>query len=274
MRKPRAFTLVELLVVIGIIALLISILLPALSQAREAAKRAVCLSNIRELGNALRLYGVAFKDALPIGYIDQRQFNYVANFNNSVAASIVAPTSLGLLHPAGLMPSGKAFYCPSDEDPQFSFDTPSNPWPFYNTTPPHPWLTDKGAGRHCRLGYNSRPMADWLPGLKVADPATRQLPMLVFQGNVRAVPKLSKLKNKAILSDLIMTKGYVTRRHKKGINVLYANGSGQWIPLSDFDKSPWKLLPFINIAYNNFMLNEPANAPPSGVWVDLDRASR
>ncbi|MGF1634570.1 MAG: prepilin-type N-terminal cleavage/methylation domain-containing protein [Phycisphaerae bacterium] len=86
---PRAFTLVELLVVIAIIALLVSILLPSLIKARDAATAVYCLSNIRQMGVSINNYAQEND-----GWMQQN--NWVQKLVNT-----------------GYLPSGDAAVCPS-----------------------------------------------------------------------------------------------------------------------------------------------------------------
>lgn len=122
-RKRQGFTLIELLVVIAIIGILIGLLLPAVQKVRDAANRAKCQNNIKQLGLAVHNYASTFQDKLPgascsvagvpgsllyflLPYVEQdalyRTYNASGSGGNALA---VAATTV---------PAPKYFQCPSD----------------------------------------------------------------------------------------------------------------------------------------------------------------
>ncbi len=80
LRRQNAFTLIELLVVIAIIAILAAILFPVFAQAREKARQASCLSNMKQLGLAFLMYSEDYDNTLP-QFPDNEPYVFVARLN-------------------------------------------------------------------------------------------------------------------------------------------------------------------------------------------------
>jgi prepilin-type processing-associated H-X9-DG protein/prepilin-type N-terminal cleavage/methylation domain-containing protein len=103
--STKAFTLVELIVVIGVIALLIAILAPALSTSREQSRRTACLSNLRQLAVMLHVYADSHAGRLPNG-------NPVGMIENEDLNLVLVEFNMRFVHNPAI------FHCPSDEQPR------------------------------------------------------------------------------------------------------------------------------------------------------------
>ncbi len=273
-RRPNrflGFTLVELLVVIGIIAILIGILLPSLSKARESAKRTQCLSNLRQIAVFLNMYANAHNQQVPVGtssgfagrdVADAISYCLTRNTAGSpdpdsvkaVAAS-TDPTrvaqryvGLGLLIKAGYVKEDKAggsatiFFCPSFAgDIWHGYDAVNNRWP--------PIIHEVRSSYTCRASTNNP--TPQTAGSQATDTVTWGVgntpgpfyPLAVTAAGQVASPerpaamfKLNKLKSRAIVSDVLSGQDRIILAHKKGINVLYANGGARWEDQGTFKK--------------------------------------
>jgi len=113
-KRRKAFTLVELLVVIGIIAILVAILLPVLNKAREGASTAKCLAQLRQLGQAAAMYANDNKGyTLPAGYqvggAHTESWAGLLVMGKYVAKPLPTPLSMTEITP----PQASVFWCPN-----------------------------------------------------------------------------------------------------------------------------------------------------------------
>ncbi len=120
-----AFTLIELLVVIAIIAILAAILFPVFAQAKEAAKKTSCLSNVKQMALGLYMYANDFDDTLPMNDYEQDPLSYENGiaYNPQNPAGTYQITYTFLIQP--YVKNWNIFVCPSDPAPV----TTDNPCP-------------------------------------------------------------------------------------------------------------------------------------------------
>ncbi len=306
-RPARGFMLVELLVVIGIIAILISILIPTLARARDAAGRTQCLSNLRTVYQMLKIYEVAYHGAVPIGVGAAESgtmvhaSNYFLTRKNSAGGAHpgtgIRYTGVGLLFPANIMKEGegKIFYCPAFwSDTNHGYNVEKNPWPpsqlvlpagsngtsmAISQRPIGPFEAVPGGGlRTVSAGWSggysgSAPGANgawgrWAQtriydnGSVLTAQPTSAAPNTVAPAppaHNQPYPKLSKYKSAAILADITSSESRLIIAHKKGINVIYANGGAKFVDAK-------LILP--DMLGSTF--NQNTNHMQDGLWYKLD----
>lgn len=125
-RGGRAFTLIDVLVTLAVIAVLIGIMMPGLARVKEVSRQVVCRSNVRQVGLGLALYATDARDQLPYSvFIDpsqerENQIRYAPEdmMTLRLGRGLGARTNtnwdgLGLLYKAEVLPSEEVFYCPS-----------------------------------------------------------------------------------------------------------------------------------------------------------------
>jgi prepilin-type N-terminal cleavage/methylation domain-containing protein/prepilin-type processing-associated H-X9-DG protein len=245
LRRPAAaapprgdgFTLIELLVVIAIIAILAALLLPALSRAKERANRVNCVSNLKQIGVGIIMYGDD-NGTLPTCKFKDNQAWYPYEMMRVAAPETITmgPYDLGLLWSTKLVPEGKVFYCPSNKKgstDNFSYDhfvSATMPWPFGAAA------TDDNV----RSGYSYFPQTkDGLDVVSVpAGVGSRKVPAITQDKNEpgKGWNCLAPLKatsldpTKAMATDAIHSLNSIPHRigGGGGINVLFGDGHVAW----------------------------------------------
>jgi len=141
LQRPQAFSLIELLIVIAIIAILAALLLPVLSRSKEEGRATACISNLRQIGVALQLYVDANNNTLPVMRDAPMDTNALAT-NTAPTVNIILGTELG---------NTNVLRCPSDFQGIFQLTGSSYSW--------NNLLNGEKADHLVVMGLNFKPQA-------------------------------------------------------------------------------------------------------------------
>jgi prepilin-type N-terminal cleavage/methylation domain-containing protein/prepilin-type processing-associated H-X9-DG protein len=235
------FTLIELLVVIAIIAILAAILFPVFARAREKARQTACLSNMRQIGMAARMYMQDFDDRFPQSkqtdaqpQIDDYDGSIENPDNGSVFAKILPYTGHGSSSDEDVMFQQRIFACPSDPAP-FDLNCPD----VINIGGPHVisylvngyfvWgMTDAGVGRQATTVFftERRSVASASAFNGSQPPYCDDIYHPWFNSSN---PNVAPGNSNALIAEMDEYAGAMqTHRHDEGMNYVFCDGHSGW----------------------------------------------
>lgn len=254
LRGRAAFTLIEVLVVVAIIALLVAILLPSLKAARDQARRTSCGSNLHQVGVALTSYVNDFRGQLPAMYRTTTAFTTYYMRSGNVNGGAV---NLGLLANRRYAMEPLIYYCPGQDtyrSASLLYDGPDNPWiseARFSALP-----VAQRSGIRLRSSFPARLIEVGDSGQVGGAPRYEPLPAGKLGGWLHR-----KYYNKVVYSDFTgvrdwkgggIEEGFVSAPHDyKGVNRLFGDTSVRWAriavlerirPISDVAPTPVEML--------------------------------
>jgi prepilin-type processing-associated H-X9-DG protein len=239
-RRVRAFSLVELLVVIGLITVMLSLLLPAMGRARAAARATSCLSNLRQVGTALQLYSVE----------NRSQLFYYNLYSPAAPEAAWNGYWLGVAEKYGV--KGEALLCPSAvEISQHTqgYGSGATAWTGEPSKEATVLKLNKTTFRVGSYGYNQN-LAYGEDGVisMLALKNLSDIPVIFDCAWIDAQPanqaESFPVDPPPDLSGNVDDGSphhwrFLIARHGRGINVAFADGSGRWVPLEETYLMKW-----------------------------------